>query len=139
MPKSKKSKRKHNPQKTIDRILIGLTISWTDIKPTVDSTELIPGEISHTNPMMISRARHIFLNAGRPLVSTEILLWQITITVVAYHAELQKEWRETREMTARCALCDLEEHSVDQTNDAMNYIGTAEYEKTEFECRVLGR
>ena len=140
MPKPKKKRnKKYSPKKIKEICLQGIIVSWSDRDPLADSSEILDGKITHKNPCLQPIADRIFHANDSALIKREAFLWLVTITVVARVHDTGDIWRETRELEARCRLLELEEHSAEQIEDAMNYCSGAEYITTEFRCEILSR
>lgn len=115
----------------------GLIISWTDADPLRDTSEIIPGKISHRNPVYRLRAGEIFRVAGTWIMEQQPFRWLITIRLVFDYPNGATQIEE-RELEAVATINALNDHCLAQIRDALRHGAQEHYRNTEFVVECVG-
>lgn len=126
-----------NSHKKTKAMLRGLVITWQDSAPLDESSEVIPGKITHKNPVYRLVVQKMWRDHGEFITSSYPMRWLIKITVVFDYPNNTRQLEE-RELEARSTITDLNDYCMDAIRDAMR-CGDAEcYQHTEFEVECVG-
>lgn len=115
----------------------GLIISWVDKDPLRNSSEVIPGDVTHRNPVYRLTARKVFEDFGDWITNRMPFRWLITIKVIFDYPNGQRQIEE-RELEAVATISALNEHCLEQIQDAMRHGDEKCYTHTEFTIECLG-
>jgi len=115
----------------------GLIIDWVDEDPLTDSSKVIPGNVSHRNPIYRLTARKIFEDHGEFITKKQSFRWLVTIKVVFDYDNGQRQYEE-RELEAFATISVINEYALEQIEDAMRYGDKSKYTHTEFKIECIG-
>ena len=115
----------------------GLIIDWVDEDPLTDSSKVIPGNVSHRNPIYRLTARKIFEDHGEFITKQQSFRWLVTIKVVFDYDNGQRQYEE-RELEAFATISAINEYALEQIEDAMRYGDKSKYKHTEFKIECIG-
>ena len=115
----------------------GLIIDWVDEDPLTDSSKVIPGNVSHRNPIYRLTARKIFQDHGEFITKQQSFRWLVTIKVVFDYDNGQRQYEE-RELEAFATISVINEYALEQIQDAMRYGDMSKYRHTEFKIECIG-
>jgi len=118
-------------------MLKGLIVRWTDKNPLDDTSEVIPGKITHRNPMRMFYADQIFLKSKSIITSERAFMWLVTMSVVFKYPNGVNE-QVDREIKAFCMLDDIDDICDEEIRDAMRHGDMNCYVHTEFTIECLG-
>lgn len=131
----RKNRNRFKP-KTRSDFVKGLVISWTDINPLDESSEVMPGAVTHRNAIHRLHAHEIFFEVKQVMMFEVPHAWKITITVVFDYGNSVQ--REERQIDAFCTLGEIDDTCNDQIADAMRHGSADKYLHTEFEVECTG-
>lgn len=131
----KKQKKRYSPPK-LQNVMKGLIIRWSDRNPLDDTSQVIPGKITHRNPVRSLYAEDIFSKSKDIITNKKPFMWKITIRVVFEYATADQE--EDREIQAFCTLDDIDDICHEAITDAMRHENMDNYITTEFSVECLG-
>jgi len=102
---------RHNPRmlKRARAGVKGLIIDWVDEDPLTDSSKVIPGNVSHRNPVYRLTARKIFEDHGEFITRHQSFRWLVTIKVVFDYDNGQRQYEE-RELEAFATISAINEY-----------------------------
>ena len=115
----------------------GLIISWTDVEPLRESSDIIPGKISHRNPVYRLTAGEIFRIAGQWITERQPFRWMITIKLIFDYPNGATQIEE-RELEAVATINALNDHCMEQIQDALRHGAQEHYRHTEFTVECVG-
>lgn len=133
-----KSKNRNRRYKAPSRLGFtkGLVISWTDKNPLDDTSEVLPGSVTHRNAIHRLHADEIFFEAKKIMMWTTPHMWKITITVVFDYGNSVQ--RESREIKAFCTLGEIDDACNGEIVDCMRHGDKDKYIHTEFVVECVG-
>lgn len=135
-PKSRAKKRnKYKPESRANYVK-GLVISWTDINPLNEASEIMPGAVTHRNAIHRLNANRIFFEVKQVMMFKTPFAWKITITVVFDYGNSVQ--REVRELRAFSTLGEIDGVCNDSIEDCMRHGSTDKYLHTEFVVECTG-
>jgi len=114
----------------------GLIIDWIDEDPLTDSSKVIPGNVSHRNPVYRLTAKKIFEDHGEFITKQQSFRWLVCINVIFDYPKNRQI--ETRELEAFTTISKLNEFALEQIEDAMRYGDKSKYKHTEFSIECIG-
>lgn len=132
-----KPRHSHQIQKRARAGVKGLIISWIDVEPLRDGTDLANGRITHRNPVYRLTARTIFRDFGDWITTKAPFRWQINIKLYFDYPNGATQIEE-RELEAVSTISALNEHCLEQIEDALRHGGKEYYRHTEFTIECLG-
>lgn len=115
----------------------GLIISWTDVDPLRDTSEIIPGKITHRNPVFRLTAEQIFRDFGDWITERQAFRWLITIKLIFDYPNGSTQIEE-RELEAVSTINALNDHCLEQIEDALRHGAAEHYRHTEFTVECVG-
>jgi hypothetical protein len=115
----------------------GLIISWSDVDPLRESSDIIPGKVTHRNPVYRLTAGEIFTTAGKWILERQPFRWLVTIRVLFDYPNGQTQIEE-RELEAVATINALNPHCMDAIRDAMRHGNQKHYRHTEFTIECVG-
>ena len=133
--KKKNKRKKGNPTHRIIRQMKGLSISWQDKEPWKETEHIVPGDVTHTNPLLRHSARALYRQFCDSFAESYALQWVVSIVVVFIY-DNGVEQREERELFARCKILQLNSHCLEAIEDALRH--GENYSHTEFNVRCVG-
>lgn len=123
--------------KKIRALLKGLTIRWHDKEPLETSSTVIPGKITHKNPVYRLLAERMWRDYGDFITSRYPMQWVIRIKLTFDYPNGTTQLEE-RELEARATISALNEHCMDAIREAMRCGAEEHYRHTEFEVECVG-
>lgn len=129
-------RKKHSNIRRARAGIKGLIIEWEDKAPLFESSEFIPGKVSHKNIIYKLCAGQVWNDYGDWITTRQPFRWLIEITVVFSYPNGQEQ-HETRELEAYAKLCDINDHSLEKIKDAMRHGNEKYYTTTLFRVVCL--
>lgn len=115
----------------------GLIISWQDKDPLRDTSDVIPGAVTHRNPVYRLTARKVFEDFGDWITNKMPFRWLVTIKLIFDYPNGQRQIEE-RELEAVATISALNDHCLEQIRDALRHGDKQCYKHTEFTIECLG-
>jgi len=115
----------------------GLIIKWIDADPLTESSKVIPGDVSHRNPVFRLTAKKIFEDHGEFITQHQSFRWVIKIDVIFDYDNGQRQI-ESRELEAFSTISELNEFALIEIKDAMRHGDINKYKHTEFTIECIG-
>jgi len=129
-------KNKSNMLKRARRQVKGLIIRWEDKNPLVATSDVIPGEVTHSNPVMRMSAAKMFNDYSDWICHKQPFRWLITITGV-FSYENGTDQNEIRELEAFCTIDKINDVALEQVEDIRRHGSEKHYKTTKFEVRCI--
>lgn len=129
-----------NKQKMVNRAragIKGLILSWKDKDPLSESAEVIPGAVGHRNPVYRLTAAHLFDQFGDWITTRMPFRWLVTIKLIFDYPNGTTQIEE-RELEAFATISALNDHCMEQVQDAMRHGNRDHYMHTEFTIECIG-
>lgn len=115
----------------------GLIISWIDVDPLRESSDIIPGKVTHRNPVFRLTAEQIFREFGDWIVDRQPFRWLVKIELFFDYPNGTVQIEE-RELEAVSTITALNDHCLEQIRDALRYGAADRYRHTEFTIECVG-
>lgn len=119
------------------RLVKGLIIEWTDTDPLKEEDTVLPGSVSHKNPMIRPSARKIFQDYQDWIVGRQPFLWLVTITThFLYDNGVEDRW--TTELEAFTTISKINEHALAEIEADFRRGDPSKYTHTAFRIECIG-
>jgi len=131
-----KSKKQHSSARA-RKLVKGLQISWEDRDPLSESSEVIPGEVTHSNPLLRLTAEKVFRDFGDYITQGQVFLWRVELAVIFLYAN-GLEQSEKYELVAKCKLSDVNDQCLELIQAGRRAGADEYYLTTRFTVECLG-